>query len=243
MVPYYTYFAAAPTLAGWPNTDYTGAGILQPTAMPAGAIGYRLVSQGFRVHATGALLNRTGMLRVRMMRDNPPDTTRVINVRTYNTDHSFDYAMSSIKEPVSIVNRKIDAPLADTFVRPAATTPSSDYTAAAANGWGVVVIAVDGAQASTTAIEIEVISHYELVFGDAEPMQQMATRTNPPNTIVQQAVAAVQDKATAIMVGSAERVGNYLLNKAVQGVGTAVGGYLGGPAGAMAGHLLLGNVD
>lgn len=244
MLPYYTYYAASPNMAtAWPTGDFSFSPNMGTTGMPTTAIKYRMVSQGWRIQATGALLNRKGVLRLRMLTDNPGSTS-LIPVRTYNADHCADYAMANLREPVSIVNRKTNAPIADSFTDIATNTPNANYVNAVPNGWSILCIAVDGAEVSTSVLEIELFSHYEIIFNDTEPMQQMATRTNPPNALIQNVIAKVQDQASVMIVGGAQKVSGYLLDKAVKSLATAVGGYLGGPAGAVALPMLLApNVD
>ncbi len=198
---------------------------------------YRLVSQGIIVRPIGSVLNRSGILHVRLF-GGTVASLATFTVNTFNAAESFDYPINADMEPIYITNRKVNDPLAMTFVAPSVSSPDLVFANQVPNGWSYVAISTTTAQGLVSSFDIEVVNHFELIFADSEPMQQMATVTKPPNPVVTNAIAIVQDRAGAAIQTTAEKAAKTFFNRAIEGVASAVGSYFGGPMGGAAAGLL-----
>jgi len=150
----------------------TFAGVM-PLSGNLDASSYRLVSMGFRLRNITAPLSSSGMLRIRGF--NAIAGASVLSVPTagYNCDFYEDIALQNVNE-VAVIVRRTD-PSAKNFRDPFVTNPTNLLTNMVMPGFGCVLVAVDGAPASVTVVDIEVICNYEVSIQDTDTIAQLAT--------------------------------------------------------------------
>nr|WRQ65160.1 hypothetical protein [Tolivirales sp.] len=227
--PYAHYQITLGTLSGSAFTVANSSYALG-APLPGVADKYRLVSMGVIIRCVGSVLNRSGAVYVRLFGTSTTSLSPV-DLRTFNANECYEYPITAGADPIYVVNRKISL-TADQF-SPVDTETS--FVNFADNGWSNIFVSTYGAEASKIALEIECIYHWELIIKDDQNMQQLATPTRAPNSIVGRAVALVGDKTTAAVQVAADKVGDWFVKKAIMGLAGAVGGAFGGPQGAIMG--------
>jgi hypothetical protein len=188
----------------------------------------RLVSWGARIRRIVAPLNASGMVRIRKYGDTDAAGFAVLDCDSYARTESFDVPLQDAKQ-IHILGSHTSQPAANFYAPDDFTsTPGSALVGDwVAGGFGPLTIGVDGAPASTGVLDIEIIAHWELQFGDASAMTLLATPSPKYDPLVTAAAAKVTSAASSIFNAGASAVGEMLKKRAA----TAIGSLIGGPAG------------
>lgn len=123
---------------------------------------------------------------------------------------------------------------------------ASTATAATSYGWDVPVVYVRGSKASSSALEVEYVLNWEIMFPFGTTYNLFATPAANDNTTLQMASNAVKtamrpvikggvDKLSMVVHQKASNFFGRLLHAGASALGGAIGGALGGPGGALAG--------
>lgn len=191
------------------------------------ATGYRIVSAGFHMRRICAPLTTSGIVRIRSWGTNNFGTLDTIPTATYNATSISDVSLQDLKDfaaicphsaasPQLIYNTGVDTPIVSN------STP---------NGYQPITVFVGGAPASTTVIVVSWVINYELVFDEDQALAQLATPSPPANSIITTAAAKVTSTLPSFFDKGVSMVAGYIERKAL----SALGSFLGGPAGAAVG--------
>nr|UHS71476.1 MAG: hypothetical protein 2 [Sobelivirales sp.]UHS71483.1 MAG: hypothetical protein 2 [Sobelivirales sp.] len=182
---------------------------------------YRIVSSGFIVRNILAPLNSSGMLHIRSCAVPDGTAVSVFDTLSYNVSASLDVALHNANEVTVITQHSARLPqLFNNVADDVATINWND------NGFTPMVIYVDGAPASSVAINIEYFVNYELIFDDVSGLQQLATPPPKANSMVTSATSIVTSEVSTVFHKSVGTAAKYVANKAAQ----ALLGYFIGPA-------------
>jgi hypothetical protein len=170
-----------------PNYDYTTSmlafSITSGVAVFSGAMSasgnvaaesVRLVSMGIKLRSIVAPLSASGITRIRAFGPNSVDAVAGgVDIATFNCDYSADLPVHSLTD-TALILRRYDIK-AKEFIDPATINPNSSIGASHYHGWGFYMVSLQGCPATTPVLDIEIISHWEIVIGDNDPLMQAAT--------------------------------------------------------------------
>lgn len=228
-------FVPAATVSGGAYTFTTGTA--NPYAFTPSGI--RINTAGFRVRNIAAPLNASGMVRFRGVTSGRGSSIGALDSTSYNYDYSEDIPLQYCDDTCVILRKATTNNGDGQYSPPLALQPS-----AAVSGWFdptilPCLVAISGGPASVTVCDIEIYINAELIFQDADPMAIMLTPAARPNTALQDAAAYVSKTVEPIVKGGITKVRDSIMKTAVRYVvsaaGAAIGGYFGGPSGAIAG--------
>lgn len=123
-------------------------------------------------------------------------------------------------------------------------TPMPDHIFT--NGNDLPYVYVSGGPASTAAVQVKFIYHYELLFTSGTVFNTLATPAAVQNDLITTGKNFVQSRINSVVkggikeverqtMGAAEAFGRKMIQGAAGAIGGAIGGYFGGPNAGMAG--------
>lgn len=200
----------------------------------AGVTSYRIVSWGLKLRRISAPLSSAGMVHIRIFADEDWSTLGTFDTLSLARSVTYDIPLQDCKDLAIVGPRGSQRPEA---VYSEITNATLSLNGPA--GFNAVNIYVDGAPASVGVLSVEFIFHYELLFDDTSSMQFFATKAPPASPIVVAAANLVTSTSENIFEKGVSMVGKYIERKAMM----ALGGFLGGPAGAAGMGMLALTVD
>jgi len=201
------------------------------TTLPA--TGYRIVSSGFKMRRVCAPLYSSGIVRVRSWPTANFASLDAMPTAAYTASACSDIALQDVKEFAAITQHNASPPqlfYTDDELNVKDQTP---------NGYQPITVFVSGAPVSQTILVVEWVINYELVFDEESPLAQIATNPPPANSILTNAAARVTSSIPAFFEKGVDAVAGFIQRKAL----SALGSFLGGPAGAATGTAMAMLVD
>lgn len=219
--PTYAYipYSAATTLAAGIATFTTA----QTAAnVPSLAESVRLVSFGIRLKSIVAPLSASGIVRIRgFAGDMGSVVTSGVDIATFNADYAVDVPVHSLKDTV-IILRRYD-PTAKLFIDPNLINPTNLPGAINPHGFGLVTVSVQGGAATTPILDVEVVSHWELLLGDSEPLAQAATAAPAYQPVISEAADVVSSTVRPVFIEGVRYASNAVMSAAVQALAMRLG--------------------
>lgn len=178
-------YASGGTLTGSVVSSWAAPANLPETAsIRDAAVGYRVVSAGVRIYSSVAADKAAGIVMVTTMPKDPnnigPPAGFDISSLSYEevtSDSLYGFDKSFVFSSLGTSKRK--------FISTAASTEANPF-------WNGIVVAVDGAEVSTTVLHCEVTIHLEL---QPAILTLYARLADPPANHIPQ-VAAIADKVS-----------------------------------------------
>lgn len=198
---------------------------------------YRVVSYGIQIRSVLSSMNNQGSLGIAVI---PTDPDVVSTNVDFGAANLFSHnERGSMKDKMLTGIAGHDAVVQRTF------KITSAPGANAMGSWGSEILAayVTGGPASTVAMQIKVVYHFELVFPASTGLNAFASPTAQSNDTVLAGSNFVSKALGGVIKGGSEEVERRSMNAATAfgrylariGAG-AVGGYFAGPSGALAGY-------
>jgi hypothetical protein len=196
-------------------------------------IQFRLVSYGVECRSVLSAMNNQGSMGILLVPSNP----NAIASAGVNLD-SLQYPANvrcSMSDPrgLTCVPRD-DGTVARLFTQSLAGTTTNVVS----EGWDIPCVYIVGGPATTPALQIRVVLHYELMFSSDSIFNSMATPAALENNAAQTGSNFVKRSVDAVVKGGIAEVEKQTMNWAatfgkrlVQGAAGAIGGYFGGPVG------------
>lgn len=223
------YQASPATVGTWPAVTFTT--LLAMQAIPTACTTYRLTSWGLQFSCLGTKMNTKGMLRVRLYSALKGTSFGAMDARTTLADECYDIPLSKLIDTSLFV-----------FSKPLGTNArlfrdANAVTATIANwvnpGWQSIVAAVDGAEASSSTVEIKPFYHFEYVPDESSVLSAYATKPPPANLALQQVAEGTLEKTGSFIEGVAKTVDKIAQSSAFKYIASAAAGLYGGPSAAL----------
>lgn len=187
---------------------------------------FKLTTWGVRVITIASATNASGYMNIGIMDDVQvgqtfsAGTTNYKEWRAVPLRHGLE--MTVISKPISVEARQFS---------PAPTNNSWPVGA-----WESIVFEWTGNVASGNGIVFETFYNYEYSLANpSSAVASMASMAPPPNPVIQRATDSVYRSVGNIFNMGVDAFGSFITKKAAQ----ALGGYLGGPAGASAAGMIM----
>lgn len=177
---------------------------------------YRITSWGVRLKAIGAPLYRSGVVHIRFYRESSWLATDIQGTK-YNGEQSLDIPVADCLD-VQLIGQHSAAPPANFYLKDNVGT----LTQWDSPGYNCIGVYIDGVRADETILQVEVIAHYELLFGEGTSLGPLGTPPPPANPLVTQAASLVSSTASNIFTAGARQVAKSLEQAAInalQGIG------------------------
>lgn len=160
---------------------------------------YRIISCGLIIRNIVAPLSASGSVRVRVFSSEGAYNIQQagFNLTTYNCEEYLDIPLQDCKE-VTVSLKRVDVTAKNFRNVNTAGLPGGLFTTYDPPGFQVATIYVDGAPASTAAIDVEFFVNYEIVFLASSGMQQVAIPGVKMNPYVSSAMDVVSSEVKAI---------------------------------------------
>lgn len=193
---------------------------------PGTASGYRINSWGIRLRSTAPPLTASGLVRIRGLPNLVGTNLAAVHMSTYAAAFTEDIPLRKVDD-TCIIGHRVGKEYT-MFLNPGETMSSAQVTSWNTPGWGAISIYVDGGPVSTTSLDIEFITNFELLFDDGDSTQYFATDSKQQNVVVQQAQSYAARAVGNVISGGIKVVEKLVYNKAKQYLMTALGGPAGG---------------
>jgi len=200
---------------------------------------YRVVSSGVRITYVGAPLYASGRVIIASSDTIPLSGTTDLGARQNFAQYAVVAASTLAEKPMTF------------FFAPDAEQgrmwQSPNVSDAQVNYWNAVMILCDGLPASSTAaIQVEFVMHIEFRVATNTAYNQLARPSAPFNPQINAMVQNTNSRMPPFIQGTASAVEKAVQHVAYDAIrtagslaigaaGRAIGGWLGGPAGAIAG--------
>lgn len=231
MLPSFTYGVAIPASVVGSTSDYTLQAAVIPFTFTPSA--YRIVSWGFTLKNLTAPLYSSGMVRIRGLSNINGSSLTSVNSALFNDFH-YDIPLQDCHE-VAIIGRRLNE-THHFFRAPSDTTPTQNVADWVAPGWCPILVHVTGVPVSQDILQVEYFINYELTWDDGSSMALMTTPSPPSNPLVSTASSKVTQAVGNVFIKGMQQVENAVVKAATTYVGGLIGGFLGGPPGAIAGR-------
>lgn len=182
----------------------------------------RLVSFGIIIRSVVAPLSASGVVRVRMFTAPDPSTLATLNVSTYNCDDYMDIPLNVCKE-TCVVLKRVDE-TAKFWKTPGEYDAGFTAPTQTKNGFGQVLINIDGGPASLAVLDIEYILHWEVKMLDSDVLAQIATPSPQFHPAVQSATDKVQSTAKSIFTNGVGQLATYVETHAAAALAELISG-------------------
>lgn len=218
-MPNYSFanFAGPDTIS---STNVTWTSVLAASGNPA-AVNCRLVSYGIKLRNITSSMTNGGIVRIRGF--SPRDLSTIVagvDPTTYNCDFYEDVPLSACRE-VAIVGRRVDA-TSKNFRGVAEINPSSAIAAVVPPGFGVVLVFVEGATASSLVLDFELFFNWEIQLADSDTFQQIATRSPVFNPVVNDVTDIISSSAKNVFLAGTSAVASFVERHALKLLASAV---------------------
>lgn len=213
----YYPFSLPSATAGTVYTFGAPRAVLVP---PAGAARVRLVSYGIVCRSVVAPLSASGMVRVRGFAVQDGFYVSVCDGTTYNCDFYEDFPLRDVAN-AAVIGRRTD-PTCKNFRTPPQIDAGNLVTNWIAPGFGPILISVDGAPASTSVLDIEIVLHWEITLDDSSDLQQLSTKSPAYDLVLDTAQSTMSSVAQNVFKQGVQAAGKYIESLAVRALGSAV---------------------
>jgi len=229
----------------WANNNVYAANVVTSFsnfaayATIAGVSSYRIVSQGFVIRHIVSPLNSAGMIYVRLYGSENGASFGPIDTTTYNASSVGNIAVQDAREVAVVFPHTSQMPQVFYPV----SSDSASVGSTIAHGFGFATISLAGAIPSTAILEVELVTHYELVFEDSSDLAQVSTPSHAANAMLTGATAVVTSTLRPIVHEGVSQFGKLIVSKAVAAAGSYLGGPVGGAVASRLAHMAALTVD
>lgn len=221
------------TLAG----DITWTTSFTPDTPFLAVTRYRIVSAGYRIRNIAAPLYSSGMVHVRALTPQTGASFQPMSGTSYAVSDYMDVPLQECKN-LNVVVPHTSQPTIN-FYNPSSVPASSSMTGWQSPGFAATSCLIMGGPVDSAVLDVEYFVHYELAFDEGDQMGMIATPPPAFAPVRNAAAAKVTSSIDTFFNMGAAAIGNYLEKKAI----AALGGLIGGPAGAFSAHALAITVD
>jgi len=200
-------------------------------------IQYRIVSMGVHAVSTLAAMNNSGTLGILNVPASSGTVGATVNIGSTQYSANSRVPMNSPGGMTSVPRNDGQSARLFTYSDPQA----SPYVRAA--GWDIPIVYVAGGPANSTVGQIRVVIHYEFTFASGTVFNQAATPAAQENDALTSGYNFVMRRLTPVIKGGTEQVerltmaaANSFGQTAFRAGATALGGFFGGPSGALTGY-------
>jgi len=239
------------TVATWTGATMAMLTTTAPTQLPgwttfaSAGVNWRVVSMGVELRSIASAMTNQGSLGVAVIPSNPT-IVGLAGVDLDSTNFAQNTRVSANSgTPLAAISYG-DGVVSKTMKENVA----GGVNFAGSHGNDILVAYITGGPASSAAIQARIVIHYELAFANSSVFNTIATPSAVENNKVQTGSGFVKKALDQVVVGGVKEVERRVMNTAqifgrsLFSAGMqAIGGYIGGPMGSMAGgqaaHMIM----
>lgn len=228
-IPGYTYqYSIATSFSG---VAFTMGPLVSFNATSLNPQRARLISVGFKIHNILPPLTTSGMLYIRQFAISGGALT-ALHAFSFRGTNVSQIALKDVHGQAFTLREFSDG--AHWFHVPFNITPDSSIYNYNSPGWNIISFALEGAPATSTPLEIEVVYNWELIFDDGDANSLMMTTPPPPNTVAINTSRKVSADPNFSMFPSVANLENFVANTATKLLRRAAETFIPGASTALA---------
>lgn len=227
----------------WSGATMTIATSTAPSTAPSWSawsgvtgVSYRVVSLGVELRCISSAMTNQGSIGIAVLPSTVADMTTIgIDLDSMNFASNVRVSANSGQSLAAI---SYNDGITSKVMKATSAAPVNRVTS---YGNDTMFAYIVGGPASTAAIQVRIVAHYELAFSSSTVFNTLATPSALENGTVQTGSNFVKKALDQVVVGGAKEVERRVHNTATHFGGmlvrmgaSAIGGYFGGPAGAIA---------